>query len=379
MDRITSKKIAVMGYLCLDLFPDFKGKNIFKFIPGMLQEVGSCDIFPGGVIGNTGLALHKLGMPVKLVGRVGNDVFGQIVKEILGQLISESDFILKIGVGKTAYSIVLSSHGDDRMFLANSGVNETLTVHDADALIKEDIGLLHFGYPPLCRLFAIKNGQELQKLFKRAKKQKIVTSLDLSLPAPNSFSYSLDWISFLRKTMPLTDVFLPSLDELSFMLKPKRTDTLSKIQVMAEQLLDFGAAIVGIKLGGNGLYVKTTNDINRLKFLSTISIETCNLWRNKEFIAPCRQVKVVGTTGAGDATVAGFLAGIMTGCTAEISALLGVGTGACNVTSHDSISGIKPLSIIRKMLYRGWPSQSLSFNSGTTQIISVEQMKVAFK
>jgi sugar/nucleoside kinase (ribokinase family) len=370
MDVAIHKKIAVMGYLCLDLFPDFKDGSALEFVPGMLREVGPCNAFAGGVIGNTGLALHKLGMPVKLVGMVGNDAFGQIVRRTLQQSIPESALNLKVSDGETAYCIVMSPPGCDRMFLAHRGANDTLSAADADNVLDENIILLHFGYPPLCREFHIENGKELQKLFRHASNKGIITSLDMSLPSPGSSSYSLDWIAFMRKVMPLTDIFLPSIDELEFMLKPKEKGILAKLRAMTEQLLKFGAAIIAVKIGKDGLYVRTTDDINRLGFLSAVSAGSYQFWQNREFIIPCRQAEVVGTTGAGDATVAGFLAGVMSGDSPETVGLLAVGTGACNVTSHDSISKIKPLLTIRKMLDDGWLPEKLSFEPETIQIIN---------
>jgi sugar/nucleoside kinase (ribokinase family) len=369
-DCSIDKKIAVMGYLCLDLFPDLKNGNTLEFVPGMLREIGSCGVFAGGVIGNTGLALHKLGIAVKLVGKVGNDAFGQVIQQVLQQSIPESALDLGVSDGETAYCIVMSPPGCDRMFLAHRGVNDSLTAADAENVLDEDIALLHFGYPPLCREFAVDNGRELQKLFRHAGSKGIITALDMSLPSPGSSSYSMDWTAFMREVMPLTDIFLPSIDELEFMLKPKATGLLAKLQAMTEQLLKLGAGIIAVKLGEDGLYVRTTNDLRRLDFLSAISAENYSSWQNREFIVPCRQVEVVGTTGAGDATIAGFLAGLMTGCSAETAGLLAVGTGACNVTSHDSVSGIKPLSAIRKMLADGWLKKELSFDSETIKIIN---------
>ena len=89
MNGAIHKKIAVTGYLCLDLFAAIKDKSALEFVPRMLREVGPCSLFAGGVIGNTGLALHKLGMPVQLVAKVGNDAFGQVVRRILQESIPE--------------------------------------------------------------------------------------------------------------------------------------------------------------------------------------------------------------------------------------------------------------------------------------------------
>ena len=362
--------IAVMGYLCLDLFLDLKDNHDLSFVPGMLQEVGACSAFPGGVVGNTGLALHQLGVPAKLLGKVGNDVFGNSIKDFFAR--HSPDYIEHLNIedcGNTGYCVVLSPPGRDRMFLAHRGINDKLVSEDADDNFLDDTAILHFGYPPICKSFAEDNGYELQKLFRRAREKTIISSLDMSLPSPGSFSCDLDWKTFLRASLPLTDIFLPSIDELVFMLEPRIVTKAQMLRAMAEQLLDFGTGIIGIKLGADGLYVRTSGNSERLKFLEPVAKGTMDSWLDREFIVPSREVEVVGATGAGDAAIAGFLAGVAGGFSAEGTALLAVATGACNVTAHDAISGIKPQREIQKKLREGWKAGSLSFAAENIQII----------
>jgi sugar/nucleoside kinase (ribokinase family) len=364
-----NNKIAVMGYLCLDLFPDLSGSDGLEFVPGMLKEIGSCAALPGGVVGNTGVALHRLGIPVKLAGRVGNDVFGHSIRDYFRRLSpAYMEHITVDDNGHTGYCIVLSPRGSDRMFLAYRGINDTLAMADAGNGFLDDSMLLHFGYPPLCMGFAVDHGRELRNLFTYAHDNDVITSLDMSLPAAGTFSYELDWMEFMRNVLPATDIFLPSIDELRFMLKPQQGGRhLETLRTMAEQLLGLGAAVVAIKLGSDGLYVRTTGDFRRLQRLAETGIDLA-VWLDRELLAPCYQVEVAGTTGAGDATIAGFLAGVTSGATVEQAALLAVGTGAFSVSAHDSVSGIRPLAETRNMITAGWKQRSISFDTGNIQI-----------
>lgn len=365
-----NKKIAVMGYLCLDLFPDLSGGGL-AFVPGMLKEIGSCAAFPGGVVGNTGVALHRLGMPVKLAGRVGNDVFGHSIRDYFRRLSPAYVEHLKVDEngGHTGYCIVLSPDGSDRMFLAYRGINDALAMNDAGNGFLDDAMLLHFGYPPLCKGFADDHGRELRTLFTHAHDNDIITSLDMSLPAPGTFSYGLDWMEFLRSVLPATDIFLPSIDELMFMLKPQQGGRhLETLRTMAEQLLGFGAAVVAIKLGSDGLYVRTSGDFCRLQRLAKTGVDPAT-WLDRELLAPCYQVEVAGTTGAGDATIAGFLAGVISAATVEQASLLAVGTGAASVSAHDAVSGIRPLTEMQSMIEAGWAQRPISFDTDNIQIL----------
>ncbi len=364
MRKILKNKIVVMGYLCLDIYPELPSSD-FAFQKGVLQEVGKCVLSPGGVIGNTGIALRKLGVDVELVAKVGDDKFGKITQEILREVIPESTMHILTEKGETAYCIVLSPSGVDRMFLSHVGVNENLRAADAAGYLDKNVSILHFGYPPLCAAFAVDNGKELCELFAHAQSGNIMTSLDMSLPSPGTFSYSLDWTSYLKAVMPFTDIFMPSLEELELMLAPAKSDKLDNLRTMSEQLFDFGAKVIAVKLGSDGLYVRTNSNCT----FNTTSQNKDSAWLNKEFIVPCRQVKVVGTTGAGDSTIAGFLTGILKGYGPEQSALLAVGTGACCVSRHDSCSGIKSLREIEEMLANQWKAAKTSIKSKSIQII----------
>ena len=73
--------VVVAGHICLDIIPEFPGGTKPKieklFIPGRLVNVKEAIISTGGVVSNTGLALHRLGMKVELMGKVGDDFFGK--------------------------------------------------------------------------------------------------------------------------------------------------------------------------------------------------------------------------------------------------------------------------------------------------------------
>ena len=72
--------IIVSGHLCLDLIPDMAHVPLQGFAqPGQLHEVGTLTISTGGVVSNTGLALHRLGANVRLMATVGDDLLGRVI------------------------------------------------------------------------------------------------------------------------------------------------------------------------------------------------------------------------------------------------------------------------------------------------------------
>jgi sugar/nucleoside kinase (ribokinase family) len=75
---------VVAGHIALDLYPELAGPVAYE--PGRLNVVGPALISTGGSVFNTGIALHRLGVPVRLVAKVGADLFGEAVLDALAQL-----------------------------------------------------------------------------------------------------------------------------------------------------------------------------------------------------------------------------------------------------------------------------------------------------
>ena len=81
-------KVISAGHICLDITPVFPaGKNYDQIgdllIPGKLIQMDAASVHTGGSVANTGLALKLLGNDVTLLGKVGNDAFGGMVRNIL--------------------------------------------------------------------------------------------------------------------------------------------------------------------------------------------------------------------------------------------------------------------------------------------------------
>ncbi|MBM3149949.1 MAG: carbohydrate kinase family protein, partial [Chloroflexi bacterium] len=78
---------VVAGHICLDVIPDLSASAREKwealFRAGQLLKVGPVSFSTGGPVSNTGLSLHKLGIPTQLMGKVGDDLLGQAVREIV--------------------------------------------------------------------------------------------------------------------------------------------------------------------------------------------------------------------------------------------------------------------------------------------------------
>ncbi|HEY7349118.1 MAG TPA: carbohydrate kinase family protein [Ktedonobacterales bacterium] len=368
---MVERPIAIAGHCCVDIIPAFEaaaGKENAVLTPGKLTHVGPARFATGGPVPNVGLALHRLGVPPRLFGKVGDDLLGGVLLDLLRRLDPELAARMIVAPGEpTSYSVVISPPGVDRIFLHCPGVNDTYAAADLAAADLEGARFLHFGYPPLMRRIYQENGRELVTMLERARRQGVTTSLDMALPDPASEAGQVDWAAFLRRVLPQVALFLPSAEELLFMLDRPRFgvlqarahgnivlsmdgDTLARL---AEACLAFGAAVVALKLGDQGLYLRTTADRQRLGSAGRGISGDQQEWRGRELLAPCFQAHVVGTTGAGDATIAGFLASLLDGARPEAALRGAVAVGACSVEAADASSAVPAWEVVQQRIAEG--------------------------
>jgi sugar/nucleoside kinase (ribokinase family) len=396
---------VVAGHLCLDIIPQLDGARPGQFekmfLPGRLLEVGPVTLSTGGAVSNTGLALNKLGIKTQLMGKIGDDLFGQAVKQIVGSYVkcelrsrvsshvsshgsrsssSGPDLVGGMTVDKiasTSYTIIISPPGLDRMFLHCPGANDTFGADDVHYDLVSNARLFHFGYPTIMKRMHEQNWAQLVELFRRAKGTGVTTSLDMSFPDQTSAAGRADWANILESTLPYVDLFLPNIEETLYMLHRETYEELYQVagghsflplvspQLLSDVsrgLLNMGAKIVALKLGDRGLYVRTAGRSAMASIGPARPSETA-AWADKELWGPCFKVNVVGTTGAGDATVAGFLSALLRDMSPEAALMAAVAVGACNVEAADALGGLRTWDETLRRVESGWARHELRLDA----------------
>jgi sugar/nucleoside kinase (ribokinase family) len=362
--------VVVAGHLCLDVIPTFPaGDDRAGALPtpGQLVQVGPAILSTGGSVSNTGLALHRLGIETRLMGKVGDDAFGRVVLEQIRS--HRADLVEEIIVASgeaTSYSIVLSLPGRDRAFLHCAGANDTFRASDLKLEAIAQARIFHFGYPPIMARMYSDQGSELSSMFRTVKGLNLTTSLDMAMVDPNSPAGRADWDRILRSTMPYVDIFLPGIEEMLILLRRTEYERLTAkgtlldevtptlVREFAGLLLDWGAKIVGFKLGARGMYLRTAG-ADRLARLGRAAPQQIDQWSDREIWAPIfRVARFGGTTGAGDATIAGFLSAFLGGCSPEDTLTFACAVGACNVESADALSGLRSWRETWARVQSGW-------------------------
>ena len=365
------KKIIAAGHICIDITPVFpkgtKCANISDLmVPGRLIHMDAADVSTGGSVANTGLALKLLGADVRLLGKVGDDAFGTMVKDILasygaGGLVVDAE-------STTSYSVVVAIPGIDRIFLHSPGANNTFTNADIPEDALEEGAIFHIGYPPVMRTLYENEGAELAAILRRVKEHDIATSMDMTNIDPNSEAGKINWSRILEATLPYTDFFVPSFEELCFMLNRPRYDELSArggdmtenldmlldVKPLADKCLELGCKAVLIKCGISGMYYKTSDAASMAQVGSRLQLDAAQ-WADKEGIQPCFKAdQVLSGTGAGDTSIAAFLLAAAEGKPVQQCAALAAAEGACAVTAYDALGGLKPLRELEARIASGW-------------------------
>jgi sugar/nucleoside kinase (ribokinase family) len=364
--------VVVAGHICLDIIPRFTtdaGTELSAYLsPGRLSEVGPVALSTGGAVSNTGLSLKRLGVDTRLMGKVGDDLFGRAILDIVLSYGAElAEGMIIVPDETSSYTVVVNPPHIDRIFLHCAGANHTFGSDDVRYDVLAEARLFHFGYPPLMGRAYADGGRELIEIFRRARKTGTTTSLDMTMPDPAGPSGQVDWKAIMERCMPYVDLFLPSVEEWLFMAQRSRFDELSarvgaagmldalgvdEIRDLGETALDMGAKIVVLKLGERGIYMRTAGDLGEMGRGAPADVAA---WRDRELWAPCFVPdELVGTTGAGDATIAGFLAAMLRGALPERALTVAAAVGACNVEAADALSGVRSWEETLARIEAGW-------------------------
>jgi sugar/nucleoside kinase (ribokinase family) len=288
--------IVVAGHICLDLIPQILTGG--DWAPGKLIETGPLTASTGGAVANVGLALEKLGQPTRLIAKVGRDSLGNAIRTTLEN--QRDGLSSRLGTAtSTSYTVVLSPPNRDRTFLHHPGGNNEFGAEDVRP--EDLIGAthFHFGYPPLmARMY--RSPDELARVFRTAKRAGLTTSLDMALPDPESVAGRADWAAILGDALPFVDLFLPSEEEL---------------ELIGGQIPTGFTGELIVKCGDRGLM-------------------------HRGETTPCFPANVVGTTGSGDATIAGILYGFSRGWDLRDCLTAGCAVGACSIEAADATGAI---------------------------------------
>lgn len=371
--RRVKKKVIAAGHICLDITPIFTSEKVDNLLdllaPGKLIQMGKVDVHTGGSVANTGLAMKFLGADVSLMGKVGQDAFGEMILNILKKYNAQDGMIIS-DEENTSYTVVLAIPGIDRIFLHNPGANNTFRASDIPEDALEETVLFHFGYPPLMAAMYEENGTQLVEMMKRVKAAGAATSLDLAAVDDDSAAGREDWDNILKRVLPYIDFFVPSVEELCYMLDKKRfhewkeraagrdvteiLDIGKDIKPLADRCMEYGAKVLLIKCGAPGLYYRSASREVLRSIGRKAELDIDKLADKEGFETSFLPDAVLSGTGAGDTSIAAFLTAILDGYSLEEGVRLAAATGASCVAAYDALSGLKSFEELEQKIAAGW-------------------------
>ena len=368
------KKVIVAGHSCLDLTPIFPPgtKEVANpgelLAPGKLVQMEGVAINGGGAVSNTGIAMKLLGADVSLLTKTGTDTFGKVLKDIYAGF-GVADSVISVEGERTSYTTVIAMPGIDRILLHDPGCNNTFSVDDVKRADLTGVSLFHFGYPPIMERMYLNDGAELVEMLKYVKSQGVAVSMDMAMVDPASKAGQADWLKILTEALPHVDFFVPSVEEICFMLDRPRYEEWSKraaggelvnilrkedIAPLAEKCMELGTRVLLLKCGAPGLYYKTGSAVMMEKLHELTGINASD-WTDREgFENSYLPEKVLSGTGAGDTTIAAFLTAMLEGYSFERCIQLAAAEGASCVEAYGALEGIRSLEELTKRIDNGW-------------------------
>ncbi|RQW09772.1 carbohydrate kinase family protein, partial [candidate division KSB1 bacterium] len=331
-------EVVAAGHTCLDLIPSFTiegkvDKMTDVLVPGKMINMGKCVVVGGGPVTNAGVSIRRLGVKTELIGKIGNDDFGVQILNWYEEHEGHFAGIKTVDGESTSYTIAICIPGIDRFYLHHCGANDTFGYDDMDFDLVGRAKLMLFGYPPWMKKLYENTGAELTKILAKTVELGTTTALDLSLPDADSYAGKVDWKAILTDWVPLTDIMVPSAEELFYFLyKEKFLEkkaglgpresvldhmTVVEISSLGDDLMNMGAAVAMVKCGHRGLYIRTAGQ-ERLKKMGAAQCADPANWAHRELWFPVYQEeKFVGALGSGDSAIAGFLSAFVRDHTIE--------------------------------------------------------------
>jgi len=268
----SSKSIDVLtiGDCCVDLIlsggdvvPEFHQKE--KTVGNYLLEMGGSNtIFASQAA--------KLGLSTAVIGKIGDDAFGNLIVDRLADAGVITEYIIKESSLKTGITVHLAT-SDDRAMLTYTGTIDAIGIDDITPFLLESTRHFHIGSYFLMH----KIQSHYSEIIKTLKEHGATISLD------TNWDPSESWNDGLVDILPMIDVLFPNENEAMAIARE------NTIEDAIETLKSIVPVLV-VKRGKDGASVHAGNET---------------------FTAPAIKVPVVDTIGAGDSFDAGFLFGFL--------------------------------------------------------------------
>jgi len=233
---------------------------------------------PGGAPANVAVALSRLGVDVSFIGKVGDDVLGNFMKQKLTEEDVDTDNMLLTNEARTALTFVTLDEDGDRSFdfYIDPSADRFLQPEEINELLFTEHKILHFGSISLIDEPA---RSATEYAVKKAKKQGLLISYDPNLRI-GLWSSQAEAKQRIISMLDQVDVLKVAAEELEFITGKEEIE--AGVEVIRAE---YKIPLIFVTHGGEGAYY----------------------YQNELGFVPAIDVDVVDTTGAGDGFVSGIL------------------------------------------------------------------------
>jgi sugar/nucleoside kinase (ribokinase family) len=273
-------------------------------VAGGLEMTESISLAIGGCASNVATDLVKIGRQAAIVGRVGQDMPGRFVRDELTAAGVDTNWLVETPDHQTSSTLVINVRGEDRRFIHTFGAN---TVFDGSEIPPGLIQRARSLYVGGFFLMPSLTPRQVAELFRQARDAGVPTLLDVVIPDPTHC-----WRD-LQPVLPWTDVFFPNVDE------GRQITGLNDPVAQARAFREAGARTVVITCGGEG----------------AVLADESGILKSGRF-----PVDFVDGTGSGDAFAAGYISGLLDGCSPARCLEIGSALGASAVRRAGATTGV---------------------------------------
>jgi ribokinase len=266
------KRFDVVGFGALNVDKLFKVNKIAEAEEESFIE--NCVEACGGSAANTTVALARLTCKVGFVGKVGCDREGDLLLKDFRKEGVDTSGVIRAKRGKSGSVMGFVNKDGARALCIDSGVNDTIKLSEVNTSYVSQARFLHL------TSFVGGTSFQTQKKLLNALPETVKVSFDPGV------LYARRGLAQVEPIIKKSYVLMPNVVELELLTGKK------DYCKGADALIGKGVKIVAVKLGGDGCYVTDGRERHLIEAF---------------------KVKVVDTTGAGDAFCAGFLYGLLNG------------------------------------------------------------------
>ena len=275
---------------------------------GRLFHVEPIEATTGGIVCNTGIGLARLGLRVAAASLVGADSWGGLIRERLAAAGLDTTAVEPEPDRATSTTAVLIDPSGERSFAHHAGACAAIDLAWIERLVPlcREARWVVLGYAGLL--------PALEPDLARATRVLREAGCRVALETAGGGGRLAD----VAPALPFVDLYVPSLDEAA-----AQTGCREPAAIITRYRELGGRGFLGVKAGTAGSLLSPNP----------------NEWVE----VPCLRAPgpVADTTGAGDAFLAGVVAGIVRGMTPREAGRLGAATAACCVTGVGATAGLR--------------------------------------